>query len=189
VSARRGIAAAGVAFALLVVAACGPTQGSSSGVATLPSPSAAASAGASATARPAASGRVAQAVAYAQCMRANGVASWPDPDSTGTFTKMTAQQLGVSETRLQSAETTCQPVLSAGADDAARQNKLHQAVTELLVFAECMRAHGIANMPDPDSQGQFAVGPGTSISIDTDQFHAARDACSAAPSSSSSATP
>jgi hypothetical protein len=182
------MAAAGMTLVALLVAACGPSQGPSSGVATLPSPSAASSSGASAVATPAASGRVAQALAYVQCMRANGVAGWPDPDSTGTFAKMNAQQLGVSEGRLQSAETTCQPILSSGVDDAARQNKLHQALPQLLAFAECMRAHGIANMPDPDSQGQFAVGPGTSIDIDTDQFHAAREACSNASPSPSSTT-
>ena len=146
---------------------------------------------AAACAAPAASGRVAQALAFAQCMRTNGVATWPDPDSSGTFTKMSAQQLGVSESRLQSAETTCQPTLSAG-DEAAAQNKLHQALPQLLAFAQCMRAHGIANMPDPDSQGQFAIGPGTGIDIDTDQFHAAREACTNAtpsPTPSGSTSP
>ncbi|HEY4752053.1 MAG TPA: hypothetical protein VIH37_02135 [Candidatus Limnocylindrales bacterium] len=177
-----------VAGSALLLAACGSSPGGSSGVATLPSQSAASSAGASPIATPSASGRVAQAVAYAQCVRAHGVASWPDPDSSGRFTKMTAQQLGVSETLLQSAEATCQPILSTG-DDAARQNKLHQGLTQLLAFAQCMRAHGIVDMPDPNSQGQFAVGPGTSISIDTDQFHAAQDACSATPSPSSSTSP
>jgi len=189
VNARRGIAGIGVAFVLLLVAACGGTSPGSSGVATLPSRSAASSAGASPTATLAASGRVSQALAFAQCMRTNGVASWPDPESTGTFTKMTAQQLGVSESQFQSAETTCQPILSAG-DDAARQNKMNQALPQLLAFALCMRGHGIANMPDPDTQGQFAVGPGTSIDIDTDQFHAAREACTnAAPSPSGSKSP
>ena len=175
-SARQGIIAAGLA---LLLAACGPSQGASSGVATLPSTNYGSFAGTSAAASPTASGRAAQAVAYAQCMRANGVAGWPDPDDAGTFVKLTAQQLGVSDARLQAAEAACQPILASGGG-APRQGKLHAGLAQLVAFAQCMRAHGIADMPDPDSQGQFAVGPGTSIDIHTDQFQSAQNACATA---------
>src|SRR5215471_7282558 len=29
-----------------------------------------------------------------------------------------------------------------------------------LKFSQCMRAHGVANFPDPNSQGEIHIGPG-----------------------------
>ena len=48
------------------------------------------------------------AVAYSQCMRSNGVPNYPDPPSNGQVPKASAQQLGVSSSQLQAAQTACQ---------------------------------------------------------------------------------
>ena len=48
-----------------------------------------------------------------------------------------------------------------------------------LAYARCMRAHGITNFPDPDSNGNLALdaGPGTGIDPNSPQYKAADRAC------------
>src|SRR5579862_5242905 len=61
-------------------------------------------AGGSSTARASAlsqSTNTQQALAFARCMRSHGVRNWPDPNSSGIFPKLTAQQLDVSSSLLQ----------------------------------------------------------------------------------------
>ena len=169
------IALAGVVVAL---AACGGSGPSSSGVAALPSPSAGPGASASGTASPNASDQVAQALAYAQCIRSNGVPAWPDPDSSGQFdkSKLTTQQLGAGDAQVQVAQTACQQVLPTNMSGPT-QAQIDQHRSDMLRYVGCMRAHGISTMPDPDSRGHLDIGPGTSVDVNTPQFQAAYQAC------------
>jgi hypothetical protein len=43
----------------------------------------------------------------------------------------------------------------------------------MLTYARCMRAHGVSNMPDPDSRGHLDIGPGTDVDVDGPGFQAA----------------
>jgi len=109
------------------------------------------------------------AVAYSHCVRGHGVPNYPDPGSGGTLPKVSAQQLGVSNSRLHTAQRACQHLLPAtgGALDAnsLRQCELtgdcpqalvQQALNVGRIIARCMRSHGVANWPDPttDSEGR-----------------------------------
>src|SRR5262252_426722 len=53
------------------------------------------------------------AVAYSHCVRGHGVPNYPDPGSGGTLPKVSAQQLGVSNSRLQAARRARQHLLPA----------------------------------------------------------------------------
>jgi hypothetical protein len=95
-----------------------------------------------------------QALAYAGCMRSHGVPLWPDPESTGTFDKseLTPQQLGVSGSQIGTAQKACRslaPIYSA----TPQPHVLAQA----LRFSRCMRAHGAATFPDPESNGAIVI--------------------------------
>lgn len=48
-----------------------------------------------------------------------------------------------------------------------------------LAYSRCMRAHGITNFPDPDSNGNLTLnaGPGTGIDPNSSQYKAADQAC------------
>ena len=109
------------------------------------------------------------AVAYSHCVRGHGVPNYPDPGSGGTLPKVSAQQLGVSNSRLQAAQRACQHLLPAsGASlnvNSLRQCELtgdcpqalvQQALNDGRTIARCMRSHGVANWPDPttDSEGR-----------------------------------
>jgi len=46
-----------------------------------------------------------------------------------------------------------------------------------LEFSRCMRSHGVANFPDPNSQGVIAIGPSSGIDASSAKFQAAQQAC------------
>jgi hypothetical protein len=95
-----------------------------------------------------------QALAYAGCLRSHGVPLWPDPESSGAFdkSKLTPQQLGVSSSQIGTAQKACKslvPTYSATPQP--------HVLAEALRFSRCMRAHGAANFPDPESNGAIAI--------------------------------
>jgi len=113
----------------------------------------------------------APAVAYSHCVRGHGVPDYPDPGSGGTLPKVSAPHLGVSNARLQAAQRACQHLLPAtGAAleaNSLRQCELtgdcpqalvQQALNLGRIIARCMRAHGVANWPDPSTDAQGRPG-------------------------------
>lgn len=121
------------------------------------------------------------AVAFAQCMRAHGVPSYPDPSSVSGG--IDESQLGVSDTVYETAKTTCNRLYpqphSAGPTTAQQQ----QLEVQLLNFSKCMRSHGLPSFPDPNpastiwgSSGQVFNVP-SSINPNSPQFTSAKNAC------------
>jgi hypothetical protein len=162
----------------LLAAACGGPGASSSRVATLPSPSAAVSATtqAGATGVPTASDVIARAVAYAGCMRANGVPDWPDPDVSGVFDKNRLEHLGVTDAQLQAGEAACAHLLPNGGGGPTQQ-QLQQGTAQALAFARCMRSHGVPGLPDPDLTGRIPDPASVGLDQGAPLFRAANDAC------------
>jgi hypothetical protein len=118
------------------------------------------------------------AVAFARCMRSNGVPNWPDPNSSGVFdkSKLTPQQLGASSSRVQTAQHSCNHLLpNGGSGPTAAQ--VQQAEALSLRFAQCVRAHGVPNFPDPDSTGRIPDPAGLGIDQGAPKFEAANRAC------------
>ena len=37
----------------------------------------------------------------------------------------------------------------------------------MLIYARCLRAHGVSNMPDPDSRGHLDIGPGSGVDVNS----------------------
>jgi hypothetical protein len=86
-------------------------------------------------------------VAFSRCMRTNGVRNFPDPNSGGSIPKVSLQQLGVSSSQFQTAQSHCQHLLpSSGQSSAAQVQQVMNALSE---FARCVRSHGVRNWPDP----------------------------------------
>jgi len=112
---------------------------------------------------------------YARCMRAHGVSNFPDPVPGGGLDVSGSVATDLkSNPRYHPATLACQADLPGGGP--AGKLRAHPSdVQHALEFAGCMRSHGIADFPDPDSQGIFRI----SGDIDTSspQFAAAQDAC------------
>src|SRR5262245_57171361 len=83
-----------------------------------------------------------KAVKFAECMRANGVPHFPDPDPKGEY------NFGVDVTPevWTKAVDACKALKPPGALSAERTPKEQSAS---LRFAQCMREHGVPDFPDP----------------------------------------
>jgi hypothetical protein len=83
-----------------------------------------------------------QGVKFAECIRAHGVADFPDPDAKGEF------QYGVSVTPAvwQKATTACKNLQPPGTLSSKRTPKQQSAS---LRFAQCIRDNGVKDFPDP----------------------------------------
>jgi len=113
---------------------------------------------------------------FSQCMRSNGVSSFPDPEASGVIPKESLQQLGVSSSRFQSAQSACRHLLpNGGSGPTAAQV---QQVRELsLKFSQCVRRHGVPSFPDPDSSGRIPDPATVGINQGSPKFEAANRAC------------
>jgi hypothetical protein len=175
------------AVVALVAACSGGATGPS--VASLDDPGASGSPGAS----PAASAMTPQdaALAYARCMRENGV-DMPDPQvTTGSGGEVKIDQEGgepVSKEKMAAADKVCRHFMAAAGPNGQGPAMSAEDQDKVLAFAKCMREHGI-DMPDPDfTGGGFAIrvdgGSNSSNSTggkgpkDDPEFKAAEEACS-----------
>lgn len=137
---------------IAIVAACSGTA-TGPGVATLDDPNASGSPGAS----PAASPLTPQdaALAYARCMRENGV-DMPDPQvTTGSGGEVKIDQQGgapVSKEKMAAADNVCRHFMAEAGPNGQGPAMSAEDQDKVLAFAKCMREHGV-DMPDPDFSG------------------------------------
>jgi hypothetical protein len=144
---------------VLVVAACG---GGSSNTSTSSSTGASLSTSASSSTDGSSNNRGAsqaqQSLAFAQCMRSDGVTDFPDPGSNGQFGKISAQL--EDSPRFGTGFNACKHLLPAGG-----MSKGQQDAPQLLKFAQCMHAHGVPTYPEqPGSVNPYSVlDPNTAV--------------------------
>jgi hypothetical protein len=94
-------------------------------------------------------------LAFARCMRSHGISDFPDPTSDGSL-KVTAQvgsnsDLNPNSPAYQTANQACRSLLPGGPNPA----QTAQDVAAGVKLAACMRSHGFASFPDPNSQDVF----------------------------------
>lgn len=107
------------------------------------------------------SARPSGALAYSECMRANGITDFPDPNSSGGIGingTGIGGDLDPNSPKNQAAQKACQS-LAAGANGTPAQQAQDYAAG--LKYAACVRSHGIAGFPDPQPPGS---GPATASS-------------------------
>jgi hypothetical protein len=88
-------------------------------------------------------------VAFAACMRRNGVQDFPDPPASGNFTIdqiANGSSLDTSTPAFNHALQACRS-LEPGGFTGTKRN--HQQQSAALKFAECMRQNGVPDFPDP----------------------------------------
>jgi hypothetical protein len=149
--ARPGLLACVLAGAALLAAACG---GSTSSTGSSP---------------------YAKALAYSQCMRANGVPNYPDPDSQGLI-PFDARDLGVGTDSPQflHARKTCAK-LAPNISISAQQER--QVLAQAIKYAACLRAHGLPDYPDPSTAGGGVEVDLPASIRDSPDFSSAQQAC------------
>jgi hypothetical protein len=97
-----------------------------------------------------------KALKFSECMRANGVANFPDPNGQGVI-----QGSGIdpSSPAFQKAQQKCAKYMGSKVAPSPAQQAAMEAAA--LKFSQCMRSHGEPDFPDP----QFGSGPGGGVSI------------------------
>jgi hypothetical protein len=133
----------GAALAIVVVSAgCGGTR-SSSGNDTAATPGTVSSGvNSTATTR-------AKAVKFAECMRANGVGAFPDPDASGALTidaVANGSSLDTNSAAFNQAVSACKDLEPSGFTGHQRSPQEQKAALE---FAQCIRDNGVRDFPDP----------------------------------------
>ncbi|HKT45230.1 MAG TPA: hypothetical protein VJQ85_10545 [Gaiellaceae bacterium] len=115
-------------------------------------------------------------LAFARCMRSNGVPRYPDPNAQGRLAKESLAQLGVSGSRFQSADSACRHLLpNGGSAPSPAQEQQVRALS--LRFSQCVRANGVPGFPDPDSTGRIPDPASVGIDQGSPKFEAANSAC------------
>jgi hypothetical protein len=97
-------------------------------------------------------------VAYTQCMRSHGIHDFPDPTIGGGGISFETHggpgsDLDRDNPSYQAASAACQSLLPGGGQPTSPPPPQKLAIE--VEWARCMRAHGLPNFPDPNSQGAF----------------------------------
>jgi hypothetical protein len=106
-------------------------------------------------------------LAFAKCMRSNGVPNFPDPSASGGF--VVGAGLDRSSPLFKAAQSRCHKLLPGGGPPGPGMttNPAPQTLAKFLDIARCMRRNGIYDFPDPRTSvpsNPFGSGGGGVIS-------------------------
>jgi hypothetical protein len=94
-----------------------------------------------------------KAVKFATCMRSHGVSDFPDPNASGTLTLdavVNGSSLDPNAPAFKRAVGACQDLEPTGFTGNKRTPQQQEYA---LKFAECVRANGVPDFPDPTPNG------------------------------------
>jgi hypothetical protein len=113
-------------------------------------------------------------IAFVNCMQKHGIQAQIGQGGHG----VTINGAGPNTPGLQAAQAACRKLLPGGGPPQLTPAQQAENTKKLLVMAKCMRAHGMPNFPDPNSQGVFQFGPGNgNVDPNSSQFQSAMQAC------------
>jgi hypothetical protein len=120
-------------------------------------------------------GATGQMLAYSQCMRAHGVPDFPDPDASGNIQVAPGSPNDpLNSPQEQVADNDCKHLLPGGGSSTEGVNQ--QTLSRDLKLAQCMRAHGATNFPDPTVSGNGVSFRGN-FDFSSPQWQQAERAC------------
>ncbi|WP_116112125.1 hypothetical protein [Amycolatopsis ruanii] len=163
---KRILATALLLGALATTAACGSDDPGNS----------VASVGGSSSSTTQAAAASADPVAYAQCMRANGVPNFPDPQADGGMTFDEGSGIDPQSQQFKDADSKCKQLMPGDKGKSAMGDQW--PAEDKLKYAQCMRENGVPAFPDPDADGGFpALLQGGPVDPESPQFEATEKAC------------
>jgi hypothetical protein len=135
---RRPLAALGLIAMVTLISACGSSGQTGTGT----------GGGGNNTA-----GNAQKALKFAKCMRSKGVTQFPDPGASGKLTidaVANGSSLDPGNPTFKQAISACKNLEPAGFMGSKRSSQQQQAA---LKFAQCIRANGVKDFPDPIPNG------------------------------------
>ena len=89
-------------------------------------------------------------LAFAECMRANGVPNFPDPSAARGALFAIPAGTNPAAPGFKTAQAKCQKFMGSGPPvPGTSTHASAQTLTKLLRIAVCMRQHGVSQFPDP----------------------------------------
>jgi hypothetical protein len=158
----------------VLVAGCGGSSPGPSvarlGSATTSGSTAAAGSGAASSGSSSPSALDSDALAFAKCMRSNGVPNFPDPQAGGGFLFRANHGL-MSSPAVKAAQAKCRKLLPGGGPPGpgTTTNPSPQTLAHYLKLAQCMRKQGVYDFPDPRTSfpsNPFGSDPGNGVISD-----------------------
>ena len=138
-------------------------------------------------------------LAFAKCMRANGVPNFPDPSAGGRARFPIPTGSNPAAPAFNAAQAKCQELIGGPIGGpfgpGATTHPSAQTLAKLLKIAQCMRRHGVPQFPDPrtsvpsnptgyqqitDFDGAILLFPST-INLQAPAYKRALTACGAPP--------
>ncbi len=117
----------------------------------------------------------AQAVKYSQCMRENGVPSFPDPvDGRLQVQFRKGSDMDPDSEAFKKAQEACKALQPAGAQQQGQSGAQQE---QMLKWVACMRQNGVPNMPDPQADGRMLIQQGSGVDMDSPAFKDAQTKC------------
>jgi hypothetical protein len=113
-------------------------------------------------------------VAFAACMRENGVPDFPDPKPSGSGLSL---DFDPSSPQFKTAQQSCRKLLPGGGEQKAQEQA--EQLQEALEYSACMRENGVPSFPDPKagSDGGIELNLPRGVDSDSPEFKAAENAC------------
>jgi hypothetical protein len=103
-------------------------------------------------------------LAFAECMRANGVPSFPDPEPGGGTDFVMPAGANPAAPAFRVAQSKCQKLLAPAAlPDSGPPSTT--TLIKLRKIARCMRQHGISDFPDPSATRPANLSPGEYVEV------------------------
>ncbi|WP_433372019.1 hypothetical protein ACQPZX_48640 [Actinoplanes sp. CA-142083] len=126
-------------------------------------------------AQPSTTSTESKAVKYSECMRQNGVPSFPDPDANGRILLQAGpgSDLNPESAAFKQAQEKCKEF----APEGAGQQGSAQQQADMLKYVRCMRQNGVPNMPDPQPDGKMIIGQGSGADPSSQAFKDAQETC------------
>lgn len=110
-------------------------------------------------------------------MRSHGVPGYPDPQVSSSGNQVEVRispgSANPNSPAFKSADHGCHELLPNGGAPSGGHSA--EAKAQDVTFADCMRAHGVPNFPDPSHDGAFDLPPG--LDPQAPQFNRAEKAC------------
>ena len=113
-------------------------------------------------------------LAYAECMRENGVPEFPDPQLSDNGEVGMALPEGLDRAKVDAANEKCREHMPNGGEPPEPDP---ERLAQAREFAKCMRENGVPEFPDPQGNGGIAIEGGSGLDPESEEWKAAEEKC------------